>query len=554
MKLPLTLAILTLLALLSAIGFAFAADTVGPDITLSTPANNTTHPYNQTNFTYAPVDDGKILNCKLYLNSTIYAYSTSISNNTQNNFSNVFVPNNGTYAWYVECQDNATNTRASGESFYTVSVDKTPPIINLKPWNSSLNYSSGLATFAYNASDRETGLSSCELIIDRELKASTPSPANGTDSTFSMTLPLGTYTWGVNCTDKNGNEGASGAALLQTGEPGVPAVTANSPQNNSVVSDSGLVTFSFTPTSLENITICTLFLNSTANQTLRYPKNGALNSFSDIELFDGYWGWAVNCTAITGRTGSTGLYYVNVSTSKLLTEYLVVKADSPTGNHFDKTGSPTFTYTPASFSKLVSCALITNNSIREVSRSIKSHTINTFSSIDMADGVWRWRVECRNERGSVVSTELRNITVAKAIARGLPIPANVTIPGLETPLDIREINRTFLAQETARRKTTLLITVTTSAVLASFFIFVIMHPKYKKMVFRQLGVGKVMAVEQLKFYIDRNLRSGISEERIRRQLKKYNWAEKDIDDAFKAVYSEMAEELKIRKARERQRA
>ncbi|HIK03013.1 TPA: hypothetical protein H1012_04190, partial [archaeon] len=64
------------------------------------------------------------------------------------------------------------------------------------------------------------------------------------------------------------------------------------------------------------------------------------------------------------------------------------------------------------------------------------------------------------------------------------------------------------------------------------------------------GTGKVMQVENLKFYIDQNLRRGVSEERIRRQLKKYNWDEKDIDDAFQSVYGEMAEELKTKKARE----
>ena len=530
--------------------FATAADTTGPDIALNEPTNFSTNPYNRTNFTYTPLDDGKITNCGLYVNGSVYGFATAITNNTKNNFSDVEVVANGTYFWYVQCTDNSTNTRASGQNSYVVSVDKTPPRILLSTGNSSLNSSSGAATFTYNAMDRESGLNSCELIVDSKVESTTNTPANGTDSVFSVTVTSTGHTWSVNCTDRNGNEGASSAALLLPGEIAYPGISAISPANNTIDGD-GVVSFNFTPSTSENLSLCVLFLNQSVNRTLYNPKKGEANSFANVELYEGFWRWSINCSSTTGKNSGTETYFLNVSVFELLTNYLFVKANSPDDKYFDKTGSPTFTYTPSSISDIESCALITNNSVRESTRSVKSHTINSFSSIDIGDGAWNWRIECKNSEGLVVSTELRTLSVSKAIAiGGPPVPADVVIPGLGSPIDLGEINVTLEQQKQEIGRLRLLTIITIASAAAAAFVFVITHPKYKKMLLRQIGTGKVMQVENLKFYIDQNLRRGVSEERIRRQLKKYNWDEKDIDDAFQEVYAEMAEELKAKKSRE----
>lgn len=551
MKYGLRYAIFALLVFSLAIGIAFAADTVGPDITLKTPANNSTVVLNISNFTFLPLDDGRIINCYLYINSTLFTALTSVTNNTENKFENVTLGENGIYYWYAQCSDNSSNTRSSGENFFVFKLDKTKPTIALSPGNSSLNYSSGAATFIYTATDWESGLQQCELIVEDEVKATTSSPSNGTQASFTLTLPTPkSYTWSVNCTDKNYNEANSGGALLETGEPSAPTITVNSPLNNTVIGNTK-VNFIFTPATSENLSACALYINKTVNKTLQSPKPNEKINFTGIQLHDGSWSWAVNCSATSGKSGSTGLLYLNISYEELLSTYLIVKAESPANNYFDKTGSPSFTYTPASVTNIESCALITNNSVREVSGSIKSHTINSFNSIEMDDGAWNWRVECKDSRKFVVSTELRTITVSRAISRGgPPVPADVEIPGLETPLDLGEINTTLIGEEKEANKLRFLAIVTIASIAAAMLVFVLMHPKYKKILFRQLGMGKIMQVEQLKFFIDSSLRKGVSEERIRRHLKKYNWEEKDIDDAFQAVYAEMAEELKAKKEKE----
>ncbi len=549
MKYSLHYEIFALIVFLLAAGLAFA-DSVGPDITLKTPANNSTVVLNISNFTFTPVDDGRIINCYLYINSTLYTALTSVTNNTENKFENITLGTDGIYYWYAQCTDNATNTRASGESYFIFDLDDTKPTIQLSPGNSSLNYSSGAATFTYTATDWESGLQQCELIVDNDVKATTSSPSNGTQASFTLTLPApASYTWSVNCTDRNYNEANSGAALLQSGDPDAPSLSVEYPTNNTVTG-STLVTIRFTPTTVETLSHCALFVNGTINRTLQDPNENQLNNFTNIELHDGAWRWSINCSAISGKSAATGEMYLNVSYQELLSTYLVITANSPAENHYDKTGSPSFTYTPASVSNIESCSLITNNSVREVSRSVKSHTINSFNSVEMADGVWNWRIECVNNQGLIVSTPLRTLTVARAIAIGVPVPADVEIPGLETPLDLGEINTTLIEQKREASRLFLLIMLTAGSAASAVFVFVMMHPKYKKIALRQFGMGKVMQVEQLKFYIDRSLRRGISEERVRRHLKKYNWDEKDIDDAFQSVYAEMAEELKVREERE----
>ena len=554
MKLSRVLAAILIFGILLAAGLPRIAVATDAVITLSAPGNESTNYFNMTNFTYKPVDGPKIINCKLYLNDTISAYLINITNNTDNYFRDVPVANNGTYNWYVQCQNNESSTVTSGISSYVLSVDKTKPVINLNHAASSLNIS-GSAKFSYNASDRESGLASCKLILDGGVK-STASPNNGTESIFSATLPVRSYTWSVNCTDVNGNEGASTAAFLEPlYDIDQPLSFWNlEPQNNTVI-PTGIVTFNFTPVSVEKIVQCALLLNGTVNRTLALPQNGSRNSYDEVEMRDGAWRWQINCTTSTGKGGGTGLNYLNISSvPSLVSNYLVVKANSPNDNYFDSTGSPSFTYTPLSTNDILRCSLITNNSIRETSKSIKLNTVNSFSSVIIGDGVWNWRVECVNKNELAVSSALQKIIISKAVPLGQTVAADVSLPGIETPLDLNVLNSTLIdlkrRESEEKSKIIILTLITIGAVFSSLLVFILMHPKYKRILLRELGTKKAMPIEKLKFYVDQNLRRGVSEERIRRHLKKYNWPEKDVDDTFKAVYTEMAEELKAKKTKE----
>ncbi len=542
-------AVFAVLALLFIGGYANASGTYGPTISISAPANNSTNYFNYTNFTYKPLDDGRITSCSLYVNHTQLGYTISVANNTDNTFGNIPIPDNGTYYWYISCTNNLTYSRSTREWFFIVSVDKTPPTVTINTKNSSVNQS-GTAIFTYNVTDMASGPASCKLIVDNTVMANTSGPVNNSVSTFLISLAIGTYTWSVNCTDKNLNEGTSGPALVEPATPTAPVIAISGPANNTITS-TNLINFSYTPSSPENLYICRLFLNNSINQSVLNPLSGVANSFSNVKLHDGWWRWWINCTGVSGKDTASGIYSLNISTLTLLSNYLVVVAKSPAEAYYDRTGSPSFSYKASSVSNITSCMLITNNSIREISRNVPINANSSFNNVDLGDGVWSWRIECKNSRDLIVSTELRTLTVSRAIGRSeIPIEADVTIPGLETPLDLSEINKTVGPNQKEVSRVTFLEFVIVISAGLSLFVFVISHPIYKARLERMLGIGRVMAIEQLKFYIDQNLRKGISEERIRRHLKKYNWDAKDIDEVFKAVYAEMQAELKAKKLKD----
>lgn len=525
---------------------ANAADTSGPNITLNSPTNGTTSYYNNTNFTYTPVDEGRVMWCSLYLNSSFYTINHTVTNNTANLFTDILVPENGTYIWYVSCSDNSSNSRNSPEGNFIVSVDKTAPTVTLDAQNSSSNQS-GVAAFYYTAVDMASGLNSCKLIVDGALK-STGTPTNATKSSFSVALPYGTYTWSVNCTDNNGNERASDPALIMGAEASSPVITVVSPSNNSVYA-TGLANFSYIPSSDENFSHCKLMLNKSIKKIEMNLKNRALNSFSNVELKEGPQTWSINCTSASGKETATNIYNLNVSTLSLVSNFLVVKPNSPEDNYRDTTGTPSFVFTASSASRITSCELLTNNSVRAVNREVSNAVQTTFSNIDMADGIWTWRVRCKNEKTLVISTPLRTIKISKTFVRGAPVEAPPPQSLLETPQDKMALNETIPPATAGAGRTIAVILLIGMSAAFSLFVFFAMQPKYRRAFASALGLHREMAKEQLKFYIDQNLRKGVSEERIRRHLRNYNWGEHDIDISFKEVYNEMKAELKVKKGK-----
>lgn len=109
----------------------------------------------------------------------------------------------GTYVLRYSVTDNIGNT---GTKDITVLVDITPPIITLNSPSSGSLLKSPLVNASFTVSDSFTGVSTCSLLDNNELKA-----------TFSVnqTLPQdliktyigleGGHTWKVSCTDVAGN-------------------------------------------------------------------------------------------------------------------------------------------------------------------------------------------------------------------------------------------------------------------------------------------------------------------------------------------------------------
>ncbi len=181
-------------------------DQTPPNVTLDSPANDTFDLDGNVTFTYTPEDNRNLSSCTLRFDDQENATDNDPVNGTQNEFNLSDIPD-GPHTWQVTCLDG--NSNQGNSSTYNITIDTKPPAINLEqPANDTVSQTSDV-TFSFNASDAQTGLDSCELIIDDSPRATNTSPAEDTTLEFTTSLTNGNHTWGGNCTDSNGFENAS---------------------------------------------------------------------------------------------------------------------------------------------------------------------------------------------------------------------------------------------------------------------------------------------------------------------------------------------------------
>ena len=88
-----------------------------------------------------------------------------------------------------------------------LAVDPGLDITLISPANNA-NVTSTNIIFIYNASDMDTNVTNCSLVIDNQITQTNYSISSGLNN-FTQILTYGTHTWQVNCTDYVGNQGNS---------------------------------------------------------------------------------------------------------------------------------------------------------------------------------------------------------------------------------------------------------------------------------------------------------------------------------------------------------
>ncbi len=105
-------------------------DTKGPNITLDSPTNNSIwYTSNNVTFMFTPRDLTNITNCTLYINNTQNKSLANISNNEQNSITTFLV--DGSYTWYIVCEDVLGNLGTSQTFNLIVDVNYAPSILAL---------------------------------------------------------------------------------------------------------------------------------------------------------------------------------------------------------------------------------------------------------------------------------------------------------------------------------------------------------------------------------------------------------------------------------------
>jgi len=341
--------------------------------------------------------------CDLYIDSSVYSTHVALTSGSQDTFGTSNLAN-GIHFWFVNCTDDVGKVGLSVTWNFT--IDRTPPVVTIYyPNGTLLNVSS--VFFNWTAIDNIAPNMTCNVRVNGTVQ----SPGNifsinnsVTNSTYSG-FTDGLSVWNVTCTDTVGNSNTSTTLNFTVEEP--PSVGLGNPPNNNRTRN-GNITFFYTPKDNSgSIGNCTFILDGSANFTNKTITNNVQNNFTLYNISEGAHNWTVNCTDLSGNTG-TNLSVKNFTID--LTAPNVSLIYPPEGSFLS--GAINFNWTATDYAGVqISCGLFldgnyTNKTVSKVSGSSFNTTLTNISS-----GPHNWSVNCSDDLNNYVMSGVGNFTV-----------------------------------------------------------------------------------------------------------------------------------------------
>ena len=220
-----------------------------PAVTLVSPTPGNATSVNAT-LIYKPYDPFGLQNCSLIFNGILNASTSSVANNTNNNFTLLNL-SGGTYNWTVLCFDTDGESYAPPTQLFSVAA-YAPNVTLISP-NDTIVVQSGNVTFTWNATDNYSQSLNCTVWVDG-LNQTTVSAANATATSGNATgLTDGNHTWDVSCINQGGITGWSSMRSLIVNQ--TPIVSLLSPAAGASTNNAS-VTFQFRPSDNDGFSNC----------------------------------------------------------------------------------------------------------------------------------------------------------------------------------------------------------------------------------------------------------------------------------------------------------
>jgi|TARA_Y100000310_G_scaffold325355_1_gene388711 hypothetical protein len=513
------------------------------------------------NFTYRVSSDNNVSWCKLFANGTRFGLNSSIDRNIDEHFDNLAFTN-GTWWYYVQCRDNYTNLYNSSNHTLVIDLDDTPPTVLASNTLTTYNTTDGMATFRFNATDYDSGMDNCTLIIEGEERAHLSGVGNSSNTPFpKMYLPGGDYTWKVVCQDKAGNLKESAHGLLIAELKTTQSILLNSPDDEATDFD-GFVTFNFTPQSRLPIKWCVLQLNSTFNKTNNVIVNNTWNLIEDAYISDGPYNWSIACTDSDANNVSSGDRGIHINRTTLMSNYLNVKISYPLDYYKTDNGLVNFEYTPKAVLGLDRCELITNGSVREAKTNPSSGESATFLNVQFSEGTWDWRIHCVDKSENEVYSPLANLEIIPVPPEPIPEPPVVPISEKINETDVSEEVGilTGWGRSLGLSGATWIILVVLTMIIGTGAVVIVVDKKFElelikdaQLILYKLNIRKEAPdakkkhpltdehKKALKDYIKFHMTNGVARGKIEAHLKTHKWNEQHIKTVFKELEAEWEE-------------
>jgi hypothetical protein len=291
--------------------------------------------------------------------------------------------------------DNLGNINNS--ELLNITVDDTPPNIQLVAPINYYNTSSSTVNFNFSATDNIDNNITCNITIDGRVNNTQPlNVTNGSYANYSVAGFIeGNHSWNMTCWDDIPNQNRSLTRNF-TVDLSPPNVSLESPANNTRQTASNTVIFRYNVTDIiSTVANCSLILNRVVDG----PPNPEVQEGTSLNftrmLANGLYNWSVNCTDSVGRTGSSKIYNLTVQVTAD-SEAPVITLNNPDNYYNSTSGNISFYYTPFdALSGIANCTLIINGTRNTTNSSpvIESQQ-NNINVTRIPEGFYYWTINC----------------------------------------------------------------------------------------------------------------------------------------------------------------
>jgi len=385
-----------------------AIDTAAPSVNAILPATGNATNINTPNFFFNYSDSlSPNASCILYVGSVNRGSNSSVVNYTRTNITASTI-SDGAYNWNVTCTDLAGNRGGSADR--TITVDASAPSVNaLIPVTGNWTNNSQ-PNFYFNFTDALSSTASCVLFVGTTRYGMNSSAVNNTLSniTANASIPVGSYSWNVTCTDPGGNSGGSAARTI-TIDTAAPTVNAISPATGNWTSNAQPNFYFNYSDTFSSTASCVLFVGTT-----QYGMNGSVvnNTLSNItanaSITNGSYSWNVTCTDLAGNSAGSIARTVNVDTGAPTVNALI-----PATGNWTSNAQPNFYFNYSdTFSSTASCVLFVGTTRYGINSSTVNNTLsNITANASITAGSYSWNITCTDLAGNNAGSIARTINV-----------------------------------------------------------------------------------------------------------------------------------------------
>jgi len=326
-------------------------------------------------------------------NSGVASFSKSTCSNWAQGYCDWYVLVKSSFTFQGSKKTGSTEMIVNWLNYtWNYTLDEEPPAVTaIAPEeNSILNHST--VVFSFNVSDN-LAISSCSLFIDNKLNRTNTSITNGTTNYITSQIAEGSYSWYINCSDTTGNYNTTTPRNF-TVDFVSPQISYNpaTPANNSYLTKKWFVI----NVTASDVNLDTVMLEwQSLNESFDYSSG---NNYWENKsgLADGSYSFYAYANDTAGNYNQTGLRTVTIDTVKPS-----VVLGSPS-EYWLNYAIINFTYTPND-ANLNNCSLFGNWSFGwhlNQTKSATSGVENSFNLVSLAEGSYKWNVECYDKAGN----------------------------------------------------------------------------------------------------------------------------------------------------------